>query len=58
VNQLQNIADGYVVETGLSFRMNIEYNKFKYIFRNWEKYRKKMQERREQEAKKSGGVKE
>lgn len=58
INQLQNIVDGYVIETGLSFRMNIEYNRFKYIFRNWEKYRKKMQEQRAQEAKKGGGATE
>lgn len=51
VNQLQNFVDGYVIETGLSFRLNLEYNRFKYIFRNWEKYRKKMQEQREKEAK-------
>ena len=58
VNQLQNIVDGYVIETGLSFRMNIEYNKFKYIFRNWEKYRKKRDEQRAKEAKKTGGAAE
>lgn len=34
VNQLQNIIDGYVVETGVSFRISIEYNRFKYIFRS------------------------
>ncbi len=56
VNQLQNIIDGYVVETGISFRMTIEYNKFKYIFRNWDKYRKQQQEKRDKEAKKAGGA--
>ncbi|WP_118972802.1 translocation/assembly module TamB domain-containing protein [Taibaiella koreensis] len=58
VNQLQNLVDGYVVETGLSFRLNIEYNKFKYIFRNWEKYRKKMQEQRarQQQGSKNNGA--
>lgn len=58
VNQLQNIVDGYVIETGLSFRMNIEYNRFKHIFRNWEKYRKKRREQREREAKKADGASE
>lgn len=56
VNQLQNLVDGYVVETGLSFRLNIEYNKFKYIFRNWDKYRKKKQEERARQAMKNGGA--
>lgn len=58
VNQLQNIIDGYVVETGVSFRLTLEYNKFKYIFRNWEKYRKKREEERAKEAKKTGGAQE
>src|SRR5690606_11447871 len=46
VNQLQNIIDGYVIETGVSFRITIEYNRFKYIFRNREKMRKERKERR------------
>lgn len=50
VNQLQNIIDGYVIETGVSFRMTIEYNRFKNIFRNREKLRKERAARREQEA--------
>lgn len=60
VNQLQNIIDGYVVETGVSFRIALEYNKFKYIFRNWEKYRKKREAERQQEANKedNGGASE
>lgn len=56
VNQLQNIIDGYVIETGVSFRLTLEYNRFKYIFRNWEKYRKKMEAQRAAEAKKGGGA--
>jgi len=56
VNQLQNLVDGYVVETGLSFRLNIEYNKFKYIFRNWDKYRKKREAERARQAQKNGGA--
>lgn len=59
VNQLQNIIDGYVVETGVSFRIAIEYNKFKYIFRNRAKAQRKLQEKRAEEAKRQqGGVKE
>jgi hypothetical protein len=56
VNQLQNIIDGYVIETGVSFRLTLEYNRFKYIFRNWEKYRKKMEERRAAEGKKGDEI--
>ncbi len=59
VNQLQNIIDGYVIETGVSFRIAIEYNKFKYIFRNRAKAQRRLQERRAEEAKRQqGGVKE
>jgi translocation and assembly module TamB len=56
VNQLQNIIDGYVIETGVSFRLTLEYNKFKYIFRNWEKYRKRKEAETEKQGKKDGGV--
>lgn len=56
VNQLQNIIDGYVIETGVSFRLTLEYNKFKYIFRNWDKYRKRKEEERAKGDKKSGGA--
>lgn len=49
VNQLQNIIDGYVIETGVSFRITLEYNKFKYIFRN----RAKQQRKREEELQKT-----
>jgi translocation and assembly module TamB len=50
VNQLQNIIDGYVIETGISFRVVLEYNKFKYIFRNRTKQRQRMQEQLDKEA--------
>lgn len=49
VNQLQNILDGYVIETGVSFRIVLEYNKFKYIFRNREKQRQKRLEKMNKE---------
>jgi translocation and assembly module TamB len=52
VNQLQNIIDGYVIETGVSFRITLEYNRFKYIFRNWDKYRQKRDAERAKEGKK------
>jgi hypothetical protein len=40
-NQLQNIIDGYVIETGVSFRITLEYNRFKYIFKNKNKKQSK-----------------
>lgn len=54
VNQLQNIIDGYVIETGVSFRITIDYNRFKYIFRNREKYQKRIAEKRAKEANAKG----
>lgn len=33
-NQLQNVIDGFVVETGVAFRLNYEYNRFRQLFRN------------------------
>jgi translocation and assembly module TamB len=33
VNQIQNVIDGYVVETGVSFKLTVDYNRFKNIFR-------------------------
>ena len=49
-NELQNIIDGYVVETGIGLRMGFEYNKFKYIFVNRLKYLQKQKEKRAKEA--------
>jgi hypothetical protein len=60
-NQLQNIIEGYVVETGVAFRISLEYNKFKYLFINRKKYFKKMREKRkaaqEQEQKETESAK-
>src|SRR5690606_24591504 len=55
VNQLQNIIDGYVIETGVSFRITIDYNRFKYIFRNREKMRKQREERARKAADEQSG---
>lgn len=49
-NELQNVIDGYVIETGVTFRVTLEYNRFKYIFINREKYMEKMRARRIAEA--------
>lgn len=46
-NELRNILDGYTVETGLNFRMALEYNRFKYIFINRKRQWERMRARRE-----------
>ncbi len=48
VNELQNIIDGYVIETGVSFRISIEYNRFKSIFRSRKKYMERRRQQTEQ----------
>lgn len=55
-NELQNIIDGYVVETGLGFRFNVQYNRFRTIFMNEEQlrnYYRKLREKRTQQQLKS-----
>lgn len=54
-NELQNLIDGYVVETGIGLRMGFEYNKFKYIFVNRKKYQEKQKAKREKEAENQKG---
>jgi len=51
-NQLQNVIDGYVVETGVSFKITLDYNKFKYIFRNRKKALERMNRQRQEEKQK------
>lgn len=51
-NELQNIIDGYVVETGLGFRFNVQYNRFRTIFMNEDqlkRYYEKLRTKRLQE---------
>ncbi len=38
-NELEDIIQGYVVETGVSFIVTVEYNKFRNIFRKRNKFR-------------------
>lgn len=45
-NEMQSILNGYVVETGLKFRVTLTYNKFKYLFINRKKYFQKRREER------------
>lgn len=48
-NELRNILDGYTIETGLNFRVALEYNRFKYIFINRQKQLERLRARREAE---------
>ncbi|MEO8405547.1 MAG: translocation/assembly module TamB domain-containing protein, partial [Chitinophagaceae bacterium] len=47
-NEYEGIIDGYIIETGVSFIISIDYNKFKEIFQSMAKKRKLRQERRKQ----------
>lgn len=49
-DELQSLIDGYVVETGFKFGLNLSYNKFKYLFINPRKYFAKMRAKRAAEV--------
>ncbi|RQO32182.1 hypothetical protein DBR32_00780 [Taibaiella sp. KBW10] len=51
-SELQNIINGYLIETGLSFRFSLEYNRFRSLLMGQERYRAFMRKKREAEAKK------
>lgn len=54
-NEIQNVIDGYVVETGVGLRLNYEYNRFAELFMNKEQlraYYRKRRAKREAEEKK------
>lgn len=57
-NQMQNVIDGYVVETGVSFKVTIDYNKFSNIFRSRKKMMERWQKKREEEEKNAPRVQE
>lgn len=48
-NEIQNLLDGYVVETGLALRLNYEYNRIRQLFKSQEQLRKEWREQREKE---------
>lgn len=52
-SQLQNIIDGYVTETGLGFRLTVEYNRLKQLFENRKKMREKWRKQRAEARKAS-----
>lgn len=51
-NELQNLIDGFVSETGIGFRYSLQYNRFKYLFVSKEKLRAKYKSLLEEERKK------
>lgn len=52
-SELQNIINGYQIETGLSFRFSLEYNRFRALLMGQERYRAYMRRKREEEARKA-----
>lgn len=52
-NELEDIIEGYVVETGVSFIVTVEYNKFKTLFKKRDKERRG-DDRKDNDNKKSG----
>ena len=48
-NELQNLIDGYVVETGLGFRYSLQYNRFRYLFMSNAKRRERFRQMMEQQ---------
>ena len=46
-NEYQGIIEGYIVETGLSFLIRVDYNKFREIFLSQEQRRKQREQRRQ-----------
>lgn len=51
-NELINVIDGYVVETGMSFMLKYEYNRLRELFYSKEKLRELYRKRREEERRK------
>lgn len=49
--ELQNIVNGFIIETGLSFRLGLEYNRFRQLLLGQKKFREYMRQRREEERK-------
>lgn len=50
-SELQNIINGYIIETGLSFRFSLEYNRFRALLMGQQRYREYMRRKREAERK-------
>ncbi|MBK9492091.1 MAG: translocation/assembly module TamB [Haliscomenobacter sp.] len=48
-NEYEGVVEGYVVETGVSFIMSVDYNEFKEIFENRKKRQAENRERRRKE---------
>ncbi|HUP12234.1 MAG TPA: hypothetical protein VM187_08490, partial [Niastella sp.] len=48
-NDYQAVADGYVIETGLGFIMNVDYNKFREVLHAKQVRKEREQRRKERE---------
>lgn len=48
-NEIQNVIDGYVIETGTALRLNYEYNRFQQLFRSREQLREARRRERERQ---------
>lgn len=57
-NEMQSIVNGYVIETGLKFKVTLTYNKFKYLFINRKKYFQQLRAKREAARKEESTEKE
>src|SRR5690606_30721093 len=59
--ELQNIVRGYIIETGMSFRLGLEYNRFRQLLMGQKRYReymlRKRREQNEQQEQRPGEVK-
>lgn len=49
-NEMQNVIEGYEIETGVTFRITVEYNKFRSLFMSRKKYREYLRKQRTQAA--------
>ncbi|HET8572262.1 MAG TPA: translocation/assembly module TamB domain-containing protein [Edaphocola sp.] len=57
-NEMESIINGYVVETGLKFKVTLTYNKFKYLFVNRKKYFRELRARRQAARKEESAEKD
>lgn len=49
--ELQNIINGFIIETGMSFRLGLEYNRFRQLLMGQKRYREYRRKQREEERK-------
>lgn len=49
-NEIENVLEGYTVETGVSFIVNLEYNRFRNLFINRKRYKGDIDNKKEKSA--------